>query len=959
MCLGISTSLDAQILDHFLGQILVKVEQPIDKVIASHQEFEGTRTSLKLKKSVSPVFHIYLLEFDHGNIHEERFLKELKSSPMVAVAQYNHILSHRVEPNDPEFDNQWQYINNGQSGGTLGADLDMDLAWDISTGGTTALGDTIVAAIIDDGFDWGHEDFGDNLWVNYSEIPNDGIDNDNNGYIDDYRGWNAYTESDNITGGSHGTPVTGIVGAKGNNGIGVAGVNWNVKLMIIQGGGQEADAIAAYSYCYTQRKMYNDTGGQEGAYVVTTNSSWGTDFGQAADAPLWCDFYNTLGEEGIVSCGATINGNQNVDVVGDLPTTCSSDYLIAVTNINRNDQKVSGAGYGPVSIDLGAFGAETWTTGFNNGYTSFGGTSGATPHVAGTVALMHSAPCPSFAAFAKSDPAASALLIKQYILEGVDPNASLAGVSVTEGRLNAYNSMAAMIDNCDPTGCFVPYSVVQENTTDTSSDISWSVGTETDQSSIRYRITGTTDWTELPNVVSPYTVTGLIPCSDYEYQIQAICDGTATDWTNSFPIETDGCCEPPAVISFANVSESTIDVSWNSVLIAEGYDVRYKVVSESVWTEINVLPNNASLSALEFCMDYELQIRTNCEGGADSDYSESYLFTTSGCGACIDNNYCASNSENASLEWLEAVVFNTINNVSGGNGGYANFTHLSTDVEAGQSYDITLTPGFAGTPYNEYFMVWIDYNQDGDFYDANEVAFDAGTTTDAAITGSITIPASSISGSTRMRVSQRWTDPAGPCNENYNYGEVEDYCLNIINDSPDSCDSPTNIVVSNIMETSVDLAWDDMNNASNYEVRYKEVAATDWASNIVSSSSTTLTGLTPCVEHEIQVRTICSTDMSDFSASNNFKSICTSIKDDIHQLSFAVQPNPVSDELTILFENSSGWSFTLMNVNGKVISSGQTNTNSYSISMNDYPAGVYFIQLESKGKKAVRKIVKF
>ena len=276
-----------------------------------------------------------------------------------------------------------------------------------------------------------------NLWKNYGEIENNGIDDDGNGFIDDYHGWDTGSNSDAVgDGGGHGTPVAGIVGAVGNNGVGVAGVNWDVKLMIVQGGtGIESEVLEAYSYPLVARKAYNETDGEEGAFVVSTNASWGIDQGQPADAPLWCSFYDTLGVHGIISCGATANANFNIDIVGDLPTGCSSEYLISVTNMNDNDVKVTSAGFGATTIDLGAFGQGTFTTTLSN-YGGFGGTSGATPHVTGSVALLYSAPCPTLISIAKSDPLVAAQMVRDFILNEADPNPSLAGITVTGGRLN-------------------------------------------------------------------------------------------------------------------------------------------------------------------------------------------------------------------------------------------------------------------------------------------------------------------------------------------------------------------------------------------------------------------------------------------------------------------------------------------------------------------------------------------
>lgn len=410
------------------------------ELTAQLNRFESDLTIDKAEL-ISKHMNIYHVFFDK-NISVDLAVDELWKLPVVITAQTNKTIEYRTQPNDPNFPQQWQYVNTGATGGLIGADIDADSAWSITTGGVTALGDTIVVAVIDDGIDLTHNDFGDNLWVNRHEIPNNGVDDDNNGYIDDYQGWNADNATDDIGsgfwGGWHGTPVAGIVGAKGDNNIGVAGVNWNVKLMIIVGGGGEADAIAAYSYVLENRKMYNRSEGDSGAFVVSTNASWGIDFGQPSSAPLWCAMYDTLGAYGVLSCGATINGNYDVDQVGDLPTACPSDYLISVTNMNHNDLKEVQAGYGITTIDLGAFGANTYTTALmsSGGYGGFGGTSGATPHVTGAIALAYAAACEDFILLSKNDPETALLLMKDFILNGGDPNTSLNGITSSGNRLN-------------------------------------------------------------------------------------------------------------------------------------------------------------------------------------------------------------------------------------------------------------------------------------------------------------------------------------------------------------------------------------------------------------------------------------------------------------------------------------------------------------------------------------------
>ncbi len=438
------------------GQLLVSFEQGTD----GHQFLEQhkaliDRFELTIEKQLTKTMNIWLIGHSVYVNHEE-VLMALYQFPEVAVVQYNHVIKKRsnsLAPNDNLYNLQWQYHNTGGSGGVAGADISAELAWYITTGGVTPNGDTIVVAIVDDGMDTTMVDLVPNWWKNHNEIPNNGIDDDGNGFIDDYRGWNAYDDNDRIfssfswdVGGWHGSSVAGIVGAKGNDGVGVTGVNWDVKLMIIGGGGDEAEALAAYDYALQNRKLYDATLGAKGAYVVATNSSWGIDGLFSNDAPLWCAFYDSLGKAGIMSAGATANENWDIEVKGDMPTSCTSDYLIGVTNTQRNDVKFNNAGYGNVSVDLGAPGEDAYTVDFFDDYAGFGGTSGATPHVAGAIALLYSVPNQEFADYAAMYPDSAAIWARRFILEGVDSNTSLQNKSVTGGRLNLFGAIEKMYE---------------------------------------------------------------------------------------------------------------------------------------------------------------------------------------------------------------------------------------------------------------------------------------------------------------------------------------------------------------------------------------------------------------------------------------------------------------------------------------------------------------------------------
>lgn len=767
------------------GQLLIMLNEgaSVEQALTELSVVNGQTTNIAVNREISGPMRVWLLEFD-PSINAFAMLNRARNIKVLEMVQLNHIIKNRATPNDSEFGDQWQYINTGQSGGTPGADIDADLAWDITTGGVTPFGDTIVACVIDDGIDESHQDFGDNRWYNHAEIPGNNIDDDGNGYVDDYSGWDANNNNDDVDGGGHGTPVAGIVGAQGNNGTGVAGVNWDVKLMIVQGGGNEAQAIAAYTYPLVMRQRYNASNGAEGAFVVCTNASWGIDGGQPANAPLWCAMYDTLGKYGILSAGATANNNVDIDAVGDLPTACPSDYLITVTNMNDDDQKVTFAGYGTTTIDIGAFGADTWTTADNNGYGGFGGTSGATPHVCGTIALLYSAPCPSFAALAQTYPDSAALYAKRYIMDGGDPNASLVGITVSENRLNMYGALTELLNDCDTGACLKPFALGTANLIDTEVDLTWAGTAAVTNYTLQYREQGTSTWNTVNNASSPYNLTGLDACTVYEFQVDADCGGTGSSgFSNIMTFQTDGCCEAPSSLMVSNEANTSADIDWSSVLAAQAYDVRYREVGTTTWTTMaGQTGSSLNLTGLTECTEYEVQVATVCDTGVTL-YTSSTLFSTKGCGACVDFTYCESNGADASLEWIASVAVNTLSNSSGSDNGYGDYTGMSTDLGLGNTYTIDLAPDFGGQSYDEYFTAYIDFNGDGDFDDANEQIFDAGSASANAVSGQFTIPATAATGITRLRVSMQWNNPAAACDQGFDYGEVEDYCVNIIDAS--------------------------------------------------------------------------------------------------------------------------------------------------------------------------------
>lgn len=440
---------DILVEDHVPGQFIIQLKVGradqaslvLDKFTNAF-DFAG----MEMTKVLSERLNIWLFEFNQAKIYSDvQLLDKVKKSDIVHQAQFNHYIGIReTEPDDPEFPLQWHLKNTGQLGGVPGADIDATDAWDITTGGLTSLGDTVIIAIIDDGFNLGHDDL--EFWENYHEIPMNGIDDDNNGFIDDYRGWNAYTSTGTISSNDHGTHVTGIAGAIGNNGIGVSGINWNAMILPVMGSTTvESIAVEAYAYVYAQRALYNESNGALGAYIVVSNCSFGVNYGNPENYPVWGSMYDSLGQIGVLSSGATANMNVNVDEVGDIPTAFDSDFLIAVTNTTQSDEKYLAAGWGPESIDLGAPGKNVYSTRQGNMYGYKTGTSMSAPQISGAVALMFAAAEPDFMASYHENLAEVSLLFKHYMLQGVDSLPDLEGITVTGGRLNVKNAIDLLL----------------------------------------------------------------------------------------------------------------------------------------------------------------------------------------------------------------------------------------------------------------------------------------------------------------------------------------------------------------------------------------------------------------------------------------------------------------------------------------------------------------------------------
>lgn len=403
---------------------------------------------VQLKPNISPLdlidkypdlnlIHLKTLGHSH-NIHlfESNSMEFLLHDPLVLSVQSNYRVQFYGAPNDSLFEEQWNMDM-----------IRMPQVWEHGTGGLTANGDTIVLAIVDSGFNIDHPDLSPNVWHNYAEIPGNGIDDDQNGYIDDVTGWN-FRENSPIHGLSkHGHAVAGLAGAKGDNEIGISGVNQTVKLLLLDI--TEVDEIiAAYEYLYDLRNQYNQTNGQKGAFIVANNASWGIENTFCDQLPVLAMMYDELGAVGVLSIAAPSNNFHNVDVRGDIPSTCLSPFIISVLNTNQLNQKVNGSSYGKKSIDIGVPGDEVPSLQLT-GYRLFSGNSAAAPQLTGAVGLLYSLACPNIIDQTKEAPGQTALLFKDIILKSAFKFDALKNYCSTGGRLNMQTCYQTLQESCN------------------------------------------------------------------------------------------------------------------------------------------------------------------------------------------------------------------------------------------------------------------------------------------------------------------------------------------------------------------------------------------------------------------------------------------------------------------------------------------------------------------------------
>jgi subtilisin family serine protease len=383
-------------------RVIVALKSGYDYQVAVADEGLTFQNTLSSEESAYEVVLYTVKEQSAEGVIEA--VESLKKNPAVAYAEPDYMVQATDKiPNDPSYSRLYGLTK-----------ISAPAAWDTFTGSKNA-----VVGVIDSGVQYTHPDLASNAWVNPGEIPNNGIDDDGNGYIDDVYGWN-FVDNNNkpLDDNGHGTHVAGTIGAVGNNGIGVVGVAWNTQIAALKfldanGDGYTSDAILAINYA---KKM---------GFAITNNSWGGGGYSQSLKDAI--DSYN-----GLFIAAAGNNGTNN-DSRASYPASYTSSNIIAVAATTSTDARASFSNYGKTSVDLGAPGDSIYSTYMNGGYATLSGTSMATPQVAGAAALLKA-----------YKPSLTTAQIKSAILSNVDAVSSLNGRTVTGGRLNVLKSLNAI-----------------------------------------------------------------------------------------------------------------------------------------------------------------------------------------------------------------------------------------------------------------------------------------------------------------------------------------------------------------------------------------------------------------------------------------------------------------------------------------------------------------------------------
>jgi thermitase len=443
---GLICLLNASLLGTANGQEVI----PGEYLVTYHSSSSSSaRSSSRRALGLSHVQEFNLLNTSlvrtsKGRSLNKKTIKDLKQDGIIKSIEPNYRVKALATPNDNKFTELWGLHNTGQTGGTSDIDIDAPEAWNITKGS-----EQVIVAVLDTGVLYTHPDLSNNMWVNTREIPNNSIDDDNNGIIDDVYGLNAITNSGNpLDDNGHGTHCAGTIAGVGNNGLGVAGVSWNSKIMALKflssgGSGSLSDAIQGIQYAVSMK--------QRGENIRVISNSWGgSGFSTTLENAI-----KLANSNGILFVAAAGNESNDNDANATYPASYTVDNVVTVAAIDDSGNLASFSNYGSSSVHVAAPGVNIVSTYLGNSYATLSGTSMATPHVSGLAALILS-----------QSSSLTPTQLKSKLISTVKPLASLNRMVKSAGLVSAYR---ALTDSSTP----LPPSPVKSIYTKTTKSYEW------------------------------------------------------------------------------------------------------------------------------------------------------------------------------------------------------------------------------------------------------------------------------------------------------------------------------------------------------------------------------------------------------------------------------------------------------------------------------------------------------